>query len=69
MWVVREYGLKLPAYAALNLGSALRELVRVLLYEKNKIAKLRAILKGMRDGYTISQSTAAKWLGATAPHA
>lgn len=50
IWVVREYGLKLPAYAALNLGSAARELFRVVAYEKDKRAKLRAIWKGVREG-------------------
>ena len=50
LWVVREYGLDLPAYAALNIGSSLREIFRVMAYEHNKAAKLKALCKGIRDG-------------------
>lgn len=50
LWVVRLYGLKLPAYAALNLGSGLREFCRVVLYEKQKLPKLCAIGKGICKG-------------------
>ena len=51
LWVVHEYSKKLPAYAALNIGSALREIFRVFTYEHNKVAKLKAICKGIRDGF------------------
>ena len=51
LWVVHEYSKKLPAYAALNIGSALREIFRVVTYEHNKVAKLKAICKGIRDGF------------------
>jgi rhamnosyltransferase len=50
LWIVREYGKKLPAYAALNLGSSLRELLRIIIYEHDKRAKLSAIWRGIRDG-------------------
>lgn len=52
LWVVREYGADLPAYAALNIGSSLREIFRVIVYEREKNAKLRAMCKGVWDGIT-----------------
>lgn len=57
LWVVREYGCALPAYAALNIGSALREIFRVIAYEHQKSKKLRAIARGIRDGLTSTSTT------------
>jgi rhamnosyltransferase len=52
-WLVREYGIKLPAYAVLNLGSLLLEIFRVVAYEQDKSKKLKAICKGIKDGITL----------------
>ena len=50
--VIRGYAPKLPAYAALNIGSSLREIFRVIAYEHNKHPKLNAICRGVWDGIT-----------------
>lgn len=52
--VVREYGTKLPAYALLNIGSSIRELFRIVVYEQQKREKLKAIARGIREGITTS---------------
>lgn len=52
LWVVKEYGAKLPAYALLNIISSARELARILAFEPQKCAKFSAILRGLMDGLT-----------------
>ncbi len=51
LWVVKEYGARLPAYAMLNIASAAREFARILAFEPQKLAKCRAILRGLMDGF------------------
>lgn len=51
LWVVKEYGAKLPAYAFLNVISSARELARILAFEPQKMAKVSAILRGLKDGF------------------
>lgn len=50
LWVVKEYGAKLPAYAALNIISSAREFARILAFEPQKMAKCKAIFRGLKDG-------------------
>ena len=61
LWLVKSCLFSLPAYAALNLGSGLREMVRLVRYEEQKGPKFRAILCGITHGLWRSPGAAVKF--------
>jgi rhamnosyltransferase len=50
--VWRGYGRMLPGFVLFDAGSMLIDLGKLLLLERDKVAKLVAILRGVRDGLT-----------------
>jgi rhamnosyltransferase len=62
VWVYREYGLREFEWAVRDVASFLKEIVKIAMFEQQKIRKLLAVFRGVLSGLTSSPSKATRYL-------